>query len=92
MRVCCRKGWWDTAAGCDGSIGGQNFHTCVLATTTAAPKEEFTATAIMPNCTTFELSPRQWGASYYSYTKPVYAPGSDTQFIPKSYSIYNWGN
>lgn len=63
----------------------------VAPTTKAAPKAEFAATEIMPNCTALELSARQWGASYMTYTKPVYAPDNDNQFIPKSYSIYNWG-
>ena len=27
--VCCRKGWWDKSNGCDGSIGGNGYHTCV---------------------------------------------------------------
>ena len=27
--VCCRKGWWDTRNGCDGSIGGNRRHECV---------------------------------------------------------------
>ena len=28
--VCCRKGWWDTRNGCDGSIGiARKGHVCV---------------------------------------------------------------
>ena len=27
--VCCRKGWDDHSKGCDGSIGGDGYHTCV---------------------------------------------------------------
>ena len=28
--VCCRVDWSDTSNGCDGTIGGNNIHECVL--------------------------------------------------------------
>ena len=27
--LCCRKEWGDRSRGCDGSIGGDGYHTCV---------------------------------------------------------------
>jgi len=29
--LCCRKRWHDTSKGCNGAIGGSNFHACVSA-------------------------------------------------------------
>ena len=28
--LCCRKGWDDRSRGCDGSIGGDGYHSCAL--------------------------------------------------------------
>lgn len=43
------------------------------------------------NCTASEIVPQQWGESYLTYWTPLYTPGKDKTFIPKAYSLYNWG-
>jgi len=43
------------------------------------------------NCTVEEIVPVQWGESYLTNSKPLYPINGDTVFIPKAWSIYNWG-
>jgi len=44
------------------------------------------------NCTVEEIVPLQWGESLLTNAKPLYPVDGDTVFIPKSWTVYMWGN
>jgi len=46
---------------------------------------------MLANCTSDEFADTQWGASSMTYGNPVYTVGSDKMYIPRAYSIFNWG-
>jgi hypothetical protein len=44
------------------------------------------------NCTNAEIIPPQWGESKLTYQVPMFDNfEEDTVFIPKAWSVFNWG-